>query len=437
MGARPCLAPSTIHDKAMPLYALVDCNNFYVSCERLFDPKLEGKPVIVLSNNDGCAVSRSAEAKALGIKMGIPLFKIKDLVKSEKVLVRSSNYALYGDISARVDDVLSQFSPRIENYSIDESFLDLSDLSPETDLHDFGTQIRTTVLQWIGIPTCVGIGSTKTLAKLANHIAKTTPAMRGVCHMTAARADDLFATIDVGEVWGIGNASVKQLKSIGVHTVLDLKRLDLKIARKLLTVTGERTVQELNEIACSDLELEAKPKQATAVTRSFGKAVLHYHDMQEAISFYAARAGEKLRKSKQECCHLTVFIRTNVFNHDPKYSASNSIRLPVPTNDSRVLMDYAMPILKSIWRGGYRYAKAGILLNDLVDEGCGQGHLFHASSAPKNSAVMHVMDRLNKQMGRGTVFQAAIGIKRDWALRADFHSPRYTSSWADIPKAKC
>jgi DNA polymerase V len=296
----------------LPLYALVDCNNFYVSCERLFNPKLEGRAVIVLSNNDGCAVSRSAEAKALGIKMGVPLFKIKDLVKSGKVTAFSSNYALYGDISARVDEALSQFSPRIENYSIDESFLDLSDLSPEIDQITFGRTIRATVLQWTGIPTCVGIASTKTLAKLANHIAKKTPAMRGVCHITPEISYELFEKIDVGEVWGIGGASLKQLNAIGVHTVHDLKNLDLKIARKLLTVVGERTVQELNGIPCSDLELEPKPKQATAVTRSFGKPITDYSDMEQAVSFYASRAGEKLRKANQECCHLSVFIRTNV-----------------------------------------------------------------------------------------------------------------------------
>lgn len=421
----------------MPLYALVDCNNFYVSCERVFDPPLNGKPVIVLSNNDGCAVSRSAEAKALGIKMGVPLFKIKDLVKTAGVIVRSSNYALYGDLSARVDAVLSQFSPRIENYSIDESFLDLTDLPQATDLHAFGTTIRATVLRWTGIPTCVGIGPTKTLAKLANHIAKTTPVLNGVCHITVENVDSLCARIDVGEVWGVGGASAQKLRAIGVQSVHDLKRLDPAIARKLLTVVGERIVQELNAIPCLDLELAPKPKQATAVTRSFGKAVTDYRQMEEAISFYAARAGEKLRAAQQDCCHLTVYLRTNAFNADPKYSASQSCRLPMPSNDSRVLMDMALPLLKSIWRDGYRYAKAGIILNELVPEGTGQGHLFDAPPAPKNSAVMRVMDGLNKRMGRGTVIQAATGLKRDWALRADYRSPHYTSRWTDLPKARC
>ena len=419
----------------MPLYALVDCNNFYVSCERLFEPKLEGRPVIVLSNNDGCAVSRSAEAKALGIKMGAPLFKIKDLVRSAQVIVRSSNYALYGDISARVDEALSQYSPRVENYSIDESFLDLSDLDPRTDFLTYGSDIRATVLQWVGIPTCVGIGPTKTLAKLANHIAKTTPSAKGVYQLIPQESDQILTQIDVGEVWGMGRASVERLNTIGVHTVLDLKRLDSKRARELLTVVGERTVQELNGIPCLDLELHQKPKKATAVTRSFGKAVTSYAQMEEAISFYAAKAGEKLRNARQECCHLTVFIRTNVFNKDPKYSASNSIKLPLPSNDSRVLMEYAMPLLKSIWRDGYRYAKAGIILNELVSEGTGQTHLFHPQPTPKASAVMHVMDTLNKRMGRGTLYQASTGIKRDWGLRSEYRSPSYTSKWEDLPRA--
>ena len=421
----------------MPLYALVDCNNFYVSCERLFAPKLEGKPVIVLSNNDGCAVSRSAEAKALGIKMGVPLFKIKDLVKTAGVIVRSSNYALYGDLSARVDEVLSQFSPRIENYSIDESFLDLSDLPPAADVQALGKDIRATVLRWTGIPTCVGIGPTKTLAKLANHIAKTTPAAQGVYQLVPAQAEAVFARIDVGEVWGVGAASAARLRAIGVNSVLDLKHLDPHIARKALTVVGERIVRELNGIPCLDLERDPKPKQATAVTRSFGKAVTSYRQMEEAISFYAARAGEKLRAAKQECCYLTVFIRTHAFNDDPKYSASQSSRLPVPSHDSRVLMDYALPLLKSIWRDGYRYAKAGIILNELVPEGSGQGHLFQTSPTAKSSAVMHVMDTLNKRMGRGTIIQAATGLKRYWALRADYRSPSYTSRWSDLPTAWC
>lgn len=421
----------------MPLYALVDCNNFYVSCERLFDPRLANKPVIVLSNNDGCAVSRSAEAKALGIKMGVPLFKIKDLVRSARVVVRSSNYALYGDISARVDGVLSRFSPRIENYSIDESFLDLSDLPAATDPVALGRMIRATVLQWTGIPTCVGLGPTKTLAKLANHIAKTSPEVHGVYRLDPDRADTVLARIDVGEVWGMGRASVGRLNGIGVYTALDLKQLDPKQARDVLTVVGERTVQELNGIPCLALELEPAPKKATAVTRSFGKAVTHYRQMEEAVCFYAARAGEKLRHAKQECRHVTVYIRTNAFNDDPKYSASRSVTLPVPSNDSRILMDHALFLLKAIWRDGYRYAKAGIILNELVAEQTGQSDLFHARSRPANTAVMHVMDQLNKRMGRGTVYHAATGIKRDWSLRADHRSPDYTTRWSDLPKACC
>ena len=246
-----------------------------------------------------------------------------------------------------------------------------------------------------------------------------------------------FADIQVNEVWGMGGASTKRLNAIGVETVLDLMNLDPKIARKLLTVVGERTVQELNGIPCLDLELEPKPKQATAVTRSFGKPITEYHQMQEAVSFYAGRAGEKLRNAKQECCHITVFIRTNVFNSDPKYSCSNSIRLPIPTNDSRILMQYALTILKSIWRDGYRYAKAGIIMNELIPEGTGQANLFHTPASPKRSAVMQVMDTLNKRMGRGTVIQAATGIKRNWSLRVEYRSPNYTTCWNELPKAWC
>jgi DNA polymerase V len=417
----------------MTLYALVDCNNFYVSCERVFQPELEGRPVIVLSNNDGCAVARSAEAKALGIKMGTPAFKIKDLIRREGVVVRSSNYALYGDMSARVDAVLGMFAPHVENYSIDESFLDLADLPAGADVIGLGREIRARVRRWTGIPVCVGIGPTKTLAKLANHIAKTRPAFSGVCDLREADAQAHLGEISVGEVWGVGGAYVERLAEIGVRTVAELAALDPAIARELLTVVGQRTVLELRGIPCIPLELEPPPKKVTAVTRSFGRAVTTLAEMREAVSFYATRAAEKLRRAGQATGHLSVFMHTNRFNDDPRRSASAAVIFPEATNDTCELVTGALRIAEAIWRDGFRYSKAGVITTDLVPSGAGQASLF--VDARRDPRLMLAMDKINAKMGRGTVFPAATGTHRKWFLKAEHHSPRYTTRWSDVPRA--
>lgn len=417
----------------MSLYALVDCNNFYVSCERVFQPELEGRPVIVLSNNDGCAVARSAEAKALGIKMGTPAFKIKDLIRREGVVVRSSNYALYGDMSARVDAVLGMFAPRVENYSIDESFLDLADLPAGTDVIGLGREIRARVRRWTGIPVCVGIGPTKTLSKLANHIAKTRPAFFGVCDLRDAVAQAHLAEVSVGEVWGIGPAYVERLAGLGIASVAEFAALDPAVAREVLTVVGQRTVLELNGIACIPLELEPPPKKVTAVTRSFGRSVTTLTEMREAVAFYAARAAEKLRRAGQATGHLSVFMHTNRFNGDPSRSASGAVSFPEATNDTGELVSGALRIAEAIWRDGFRYSKAGVITTDLVPAGAGQSSLF--VDARRDPRLMLAMDRINAKMGRGTVYPAATGTHRKWFLKADYHSPRYTTRWADLPRA--
>jgi DNA polymerase V len=302
------------------IFGLIDCNNFYVSCERVFRPDLEGVPVIVLSNNDGCAVARSAEAKALGIEMGDPEFKLRDLIKREKITVFSSNYALYGSLSAKVSAVLLSMVPTIENYSIDESFLNLGEFS-EREVEPLARELRERVHRWVGIPTCVGIAPTKTLAKVANFIAKKRPQYRGVCDLRSSRVRaELLSTVPVDEVWGIGSASAAKLSRIGVQTAADLADLRPDNARALLTVTGARTVYELRGISCMPLELLEPTRKGIAVTRSFGAPVTSWQEMHEAIASYATRAAEKMRRYKVAAENIFVFMHTNTFNNWPARS---------------------------------------------------------------------------------------------------------------------
>ncbi len=418
----------------MPIYALVDCNNFYVSCERVFQPQLEGVPVIVLSNNDGCAIARSAEVKALGVKMGEPYFKLKPLIRQHRIQIRSSNYALYGDMSARVNSVLADFAPTLENYSIDESFLDLTGM--RGDLEAYGREMRATVKRWTGIPTCVGIGPTKTLAKLANAIAKDRADMAGVCDLRSPEARAaLLPSMKTAKVWGIGPAYVERLRLIGIETAADLAAMEPTAARDMLTVTGQRTVLELRGLACIPLELEPSPKKVTAVTRSFGRPVTTLIEMREAVSFYATRAGEKLRRAGQAAGHMSVFMHTNRFNDDPRRSASGAMSFPEATNDTSELVAGALRIAETIWRDGFRYSKAGIICNELTAACAGQRSLF-AGTRPRDPRLMTAMDGLNQRMGRGTVYPAAAGVIRRWSLKAEYHSPKFTTRWTELPVAK-
>jgi DNA polymerase V len=419
----------------VPIYALVDCNNFYVSCERVFQPQLEGVPVIVLSNNDGCAIARSAEVKALGVKMGEPYFKLKPLIRQHRIQIRSSNYALYGDMSARVDSVLADFAPTLENYSIDESFLDLTGM--QGDLEAYGREIRARVKRWTGIPTCVGIGPTKTLAKLANAIAKDHPDMAGVCDLQSPEARaKLLPSMKTAKVWGIGPAYVERLRLIGIETAADLAALEPTVARDMLTVMGQRTVLELRGLACIPLELEPPPKKVTAVTRSFGRPVTTLIEMREAVSFYATRAGEKLRRAGQAAGHMSVFMHTNRFNDDPRRSASGAVSFPEATNDTSELVARALRIAETIWRDGFRYSKAGIICNELTAACAGQQSLFAGTTRPRDPRLMRAMDGLNQKMGRGTVYPAAAGIVRRWSLKAQYHSPKFTTRWTELPVAR-
>lgn len=417
------------------MFALVDCNNFYVSCERVFDPRLEGVPVLVLSNNDGCVVARSTEVKALGIQMGVPYFQIRDLVEKHKIRVLSSNYALYADMSRRVVAVLAQFAP-CEVYSIDESFLDLSGIERSGRIQ-LGHEIRVKVRRWTGIPTCTGIAPTKTLAKLANHVAKKRPECAGVCDLSDhGLRRHVMPQIDVAEVWGIGSKSAAKLRSIGVQTVADFANMAPRRARELLTVTGERIVHELNGIACLGLELTPPPKQATAVTRSFGAPVTALPAMIEAVTSFASRVSEKLRHDGQAAGHLQVFMHTNPFNGDPWCQRSGIHNFPVPRNDMLSFVTAASSLAQRLFRPGHRFTKAGVLALDLVRAEDAPQDLFTAADSAKAQRLMAAVDALNGRMGRGTIQSAAAGLRPKWQIKREWLSPSYTTRLEDLPIAR-
>jgi DNA polymerase V len=418
-----------------PIFALVDCNNFYASCEKLFRPDLANVPVVVLSNNDGCVVARSKEAKALGIKMGVPIFKIRDEIRRYGIQTFSSNYALYADLSARVMRTLESLAPAVEIYSIDEAFLDLTGMASLEPLPEFGRRVRQIIGQWTGIAVCVGIAPTKTLSKLANHAAKHYPATGGVVDLTdPIRQRKLMALVPVSEVWGIGRKLTKRLQALGVHTALDLADSPPVAIRDQFSVVVERTVRELNGESCLDLEDAPSPKKQIICSRSFGERITTLEQMRQAICDYANRAGEKLRQEKQKAGVMTVFIQTGMFNpNESHYGNAATGRLVIPSDDSRDLIELACRLLTSIWRDGFRYAKGGVLLADFRDAAMGQADLFDASAErPSGKDLMAVIDRIN-QGGLGRVFFAGQGLNRQWVMKRDQLSPAYTTRWADLP----
>lgn len=417
------------------MFALVDCNSFYASCEQVFRPDLRGQPIVVLSNNDGCVVARSREAKALGIKMGVPVFKIRDVLRQGRVHTFSSNYTLYADMSTRVMTVLEQLAPRVEVYSIDEAFLDLTGVSSAMELEAFGRQARDTVQRWTGITVGVGIAQTKTLAKLANHAAKTYRATGGVVDLSdPARQRKLMALLPVGEVWGIGRRLSAKLNMLGVNTVLELADADPKWLRQHFSVVVERTARELNGDPCLALEEVSPPKKEIVCSRSFGERVTELQVMREAVSSYAARAAEKLRREGRTARTLNVFVRTGMFNpNEPTYSNAATIEFSAPTDDTRHLIGGAMRGLDRIWRDGYRYAKAGVLLGDFFEPGVWQPGLFDEPARVSNSdALMSVVDRINAS-GKGKVWFAGQGVQKTWAMKREMLSPAYTTRWTDLP----
>lgn len=418
-------------------FALIDGNNFYVSCERVFNPGLEGKPVVVLSNNDGCVVARSAEVRALGVKMGTPWFQLRDTARQHGILAYSSNYALYADMSNRMMRVLGDYSPQQEIYSIDECFLGF-DGFPAGGLAAIGQRIRGRVKQWVGIPVCVGIGATKTLAKLANHCAKKGLAgAEGVCdfgQMQPAELDAVFSRIAVSEVWGVGRHLTENLGNLGIATVRDLREADAVTLGRAFSVVLQRTVMELRGISCLELEELAPAKKQIISSRSFGTCITTLPELEEAVSTYIARAAEKLRRQHSVAGALQVFIRTNPFKPEhPQYQRGLTVPLPVPSGDTRTLTRAALWGLKHLFKPGYAYQKAGVMLMELRAAGVVQGQLFD-TAPPDRPALMQVIDRANAQWGCGTLRLASEGVSKPWQMRRERVSPAYTTRWEDLPR---
>lgn len=415
--------------------ALVDCNNFYVSCERVFQPRLEGKPVVVLSNNDGCVVSRSQEVKYLGLKMAVPWYQMKDMAKRHGIIAFSSNYSLYADLSNRVMSLLAQFSPDQEVYSIDESFLDLTGI-PD-DHTQYAQQIRGVIRRCVGIPVCVGIASSKTLAKLANHVAKKNPHFGSVCDFNALsikELDDLFASINVREVWGVGRRSTDKLNEMGIHSVLDLKRTSAKRLRDKFSVVQERIVEELNGIACLELDDVIPDKQQIICSRSFGTLTSLLSDLEQAVVAYATRAAEKLRQQHSLAGGIQVYIRTNPHKErDSQYQQAVLLPLSEPTDDTRLLCHAALHGLRRIYRTGYAYQKAGVMLTEISPASARPRTLFDDVKAQEKShALMQTLDRINRSMGSGTIKLLGEGTDTSWAMRRENVSKRYTTEWDEL-----
>lgn len=418
------------------MFALVDVNSFYASCETIFRPDLQGWPVVVLSNNDGCIIARSAEAKRLGIKMGDPYFKCKDYFRQQGVVCFSSNYELYADMSNRVMTTLEEMCPRVEIYSIDEAFCDLTGVRNCRVLEEFGRELKDTVYRNTRLPVGVGIAQTKTLAKLANHAAKTWKATGGVVDLSnVERQRKLMALLPVDEVWGVGRRISKKLEAMGIKTVLQLADTDIRFIRKHFNVVLERTVRELRGEPCLGLEEFAPVKQEIVCSRSFGERITDYHEMRQAICLYASRAAEKLRGEHQYCRFISAFVKTSPFAlNEPYYGNSTSVKLLTPTQDSRDIITAATKCLDAIWKNGHRYQKAGVMLGDFYSQGVAQLNLFDDNAPRQNSEkLMEVLDHLNAKDGRGTLYFAGQGIQTAWQMKREMLSPRYTTRFSDLP----
>ncbi len=419
------------------MFALIDGNNFYVSCERVFNPALAQTPMVVLSNNDGCVVARSNEVKALGVKMGVPWFQIRELAEKHGIRAFSSNYSLYADMSSRMMSVLAAYSPDQEMYSIDECFLGLAGFE-RYDLAAYGQRMRAQVRQWIGIPVCVGIAETKTLAKLANHCAKKNLAGEdGVCDLTrldTAQRGRIFAGVPVNEVWGVGRRLSEQLGRRGIRTVEDLRQADAETLRQAFSVVLERTVRELNGVSCLSLEAVAPNKQQIISSRSFGAYVHDLAALAEAVATYTARAAEKLRRQGSQAGMLQVYIRTNPFKDNAQYQPSITVPLPEASDDTTRLIRAAQWGLRKIYKPGYAYQKAGIALLDLRPRAQAQISLF--APAPGRGELMRVMDRINAVYGSGTLHSAAEGVRQHWRMKRGRMSPAYTTQWNQLPEVR-
>jgi DNA polymerase V len=419
--------------KSVAQLALVDCNNFYVSCERVFRPDLVKVPMVVLSNNDGCVVSRSNEAKALGIKMGQPWFECQALAEQHSILAFSSNYALYADLSNRVMSILSDYSPRHEVYSIDECFVDLTGIPK---LREVSYAMRERVGKWTGVPVCVGIGPTKTLAKLANHVAKKHPRSKGVFNYNALNEDQkvhLLQRIPVEEVWGVGRKLTQRLEVHGIRTVLDLQKAHVPTLRAEFGMVMEKIQRELQEVPCIELQEIQPDRQQIISSRSFGNAVTELLVLQDALSTFVANACAKLRGQGSHAAVIQVFLQTNRFRKDlPQYMPSLAVPLPYPTDDSLEVNRWASALCERMFKPGYQYKKAGIMLSEINPATHRQGDLLEVD-APSNGKLMLALDALNQRYGRGTVKVSTQGAYSEWQMRQERKSPNYTTSWDEVP----
>ena len=413
--------------------ALVDCNNFYASCERLFSPAWNRRPVGVLSNNDGCIVSRSNELKAAGIPMGAPYFKYRRQLEALGAVVVSSNYELYGDMSSRVMNTLESFAPGIEVYSIDEAWLNLSKIQP-CDLEMYGRTIVTKTYQYTGIPVSIGIGKTRVLAKIANRICKRKNISGDVFQLVDQKViEHSLAEIPVGDVWGIGEGWARRLKRDGIHSALDLQNADTSWIRKAYGVIMQRLVLELQGHPCLEFE-DIEPKKMILVSRSFGSRVTRLDDLLEAISFHTTRAGKKLRKQHSVCNAVQVFLKTGKYNpNESRFNASTIVQFSVSTSDTRRLIRAAQQGIKKIFKEGYRYAKTGVILLDIGPANSVQDDFFSAVDDSRSKTLMKVVDQINEERGKYTVFFASEGTRKSWAMKRGKKTRAYTTRWSELP----
>lgn len=417
----------------MKMFGLADCNNFYVSCERIFNLSVRDVPVVVLSNNDGCVISRSQEAKALGVKMGVPAHEIKHLIKNHNIQLFSSNYTLYADISSRVMNSLSDLCPDVEVYSIDEAFLDLS-IFPHEELQGFGENLKHKIAKWTKIPICVGIAPTKTLAKLANKLAKKHISPGVFVLDTPVKIEAALKEYPVEDVWGIGRQHTKKLAAMGITNGYELSQMKDNLAQKLFSINGLRLVKELRGESCISMTQPRAMNKGICCSRSFGKAINNLEGLEEATANFANRCGEKLRRQNTCANLITVFITTNYFKKSsPQYSKSITINLPVPTNNPIEIQKYTRMALKSIFKSGYEYKKSGVIVTGIIPNTQQQIGLFDTEDRTKLETISKLMDSINSKFGRNTLNLAIQGTTKIWQPNAKMLSPKYTTNWDDIP----
>lgn len=412
------------------VFALIDCNAFYVSCERVFNPKLNNKPVVALSNNDGCIIARSKEAKALGIKMGVPLFKVKDIVERENVIVFSSNYTLYADMSRRVMNIISEFTPSIEVYSIDEAFIELTNMN--VDYESYARQMRKVILQYTGIPVSIGIASTKTLTKVANHIAKDDESLEGVCSLIQhENLDQVLEDTNVADVWGVGRQLSKKLIANGIFNAKLLKNCEDAWVRKMMSVNGLKTVSELREISCLDLEETSATRKSCCTTRSFGKPLINLEDIEQAVTTFARRATERIRGENLIASTVSVFLRTNPFDRNRYYSNSSTTTLSYPTYDTVQIVKTALQLTKIIFRENYKYKKAGVLLSGFYEKGTETKDLF-SEARYRSPKLMSAVDQINERYGSDTIQIATECQMGKWKQKRKNCTQSYTTQLDNV-----